>query len=73
LPPEPLPPDPPELLDEHAAAVTTNVAIKSRCVTMRSSRRVFTDKCHVSVAFNGAQFCQPTYHETTWRGSRCSN
>ena len=56
LPPEPLPPDPPELLDEHAAAVTTSVAIKSRCVVMKSSRRVFTNKYHVSVAFSGTEF-----------------
>jgi len=70
LPPEPLPPDPPELLDEHAAAVTTRVATKSRCVAMKSSRRVFTDKYHVSAAFNGAQFWESTCHEIAQRGRR---
>src|SRR5450631_769638 len=62
LPPEPLPPAPPELLDEHAAAVTTSVAIKSRCVVMKSSRRVFTNKYHGSVAFSGREFWEPTCH-----------
>jgi hypothetical protein len=53
LPPEPLPPDPPESLDEHAAAVTTSVATRSRCVTMKASTRGFTDRYHVAVVVSG--------------------